>query len=94
MRLGGVFVGRVSGSQRLHVFLSCCPLSDFRLPCFVLSSMCRFMKVPAEYPLRPSLISLTEDKKPDADAAGDAALREELCTVAKEVRVLIDFVRG
>ncbi|CAM9244068.1 unnamed protein product [Ectocarpus fasciculatus] len=48
------------------------------------------VEVPAEYPLRPSLISLTEDIKPDADAAGDAALREELCTVANEVNAHYD----
>ncbi|CAM9146294.1 unnamed protein product [Ectocarpus sp. 12 AP-2014] len=48
------------------------------------------VEVPAEYPLRPSLISLTEDSKPDADGAGDAALREELCTVANEVNAHYD----
>lgn len=48
---------------------------------------CRAMlplQVPAEYPLRPSLVSLAEDK-PGAEVEGEAAVKEELCTLANEV---------
>ncbi|CAM9748039.1 unnamed protein product [Pylaiella littoralis] len=47
------------------------------------------VEVPAEYPLRPSLVSLTEDKS-DAEPAGEAALKEELSAVANEVNAHYD----
>lgn len=42
------------------------------------------LQVPAEYPLRPSLVSLAEDK-PGAEVEGEAAVKEELCAMANEV---------
>lgn len=45
-----------------------------------------FRQIPSEYPLRPSLVSLADDKLDDADVAGEASAKEELCAVANEVR--------
>eukprot|EP00903_Cladosiphon_okamuranus_P019894 g18286.t1 len=47
------------------------------------------VEVPAEYPLRPSLVSLAEDK-PSLSAEGEAAVKEELCTIANEVNAHYD----
>lgn len=56
-----------------------------------LPSAALLLQVPAEYPLRPSLVSLAEDK-PGAEVEGEAAVKEELCALAIEVRKPIQNV--
>lgn len=61
---------------------------DVRFVVVVVALFLFLIQVPAEYPLRPSLVSLAGEKS-GVEPAGEAALKEDLAAVANEVRVLL-----